>query len=505
MRLPGTRYQEPGWERVRKLLGAVSLTVLQAVQWPRLHSEPMLDWYCEAMAVALQQTAGSARAQAAGNGYGESALDLAQSLVCELRVLPSFWQAFIQTLPVDLSDNAPSWLRKKVNDMYVGLRDRVDADQYQIATGRPCSANKIYTCRMLDTAYHDIVDLLADWQNHVPQLSEILGRELVVQPIETRSVRSAADCDPHWIIRWSAGLHQFGRGVGPLHTQSKRFSSLKNNPETIRRILTEMAEYEAVSQYGIDDWQSDDARFDDWSEDYWRVMNQSEMRESEMRESEMRESDSVRYGVLLPAVDRVFQLGATIDNSDDMNIDEEISENSCFATELSSEFENSSEFALEESGKAADTEENADTEARMIAALQAEGFLDVVIADKTAGKVDVTPLSLTQQMSEAAQALATGLSLPPDYMMMAGASEDRDSLMYRALQHESLPVRLALYSKQLGAWDESYPEAWLDPNTGELPSMKQLAALDQVSLPTLRKRRDLALQRLMTAGGRLAA
>ena len=33
MRLPGTRYQEPGWEEVRKLLGQCSLAALRSCAW----------------------------------------------------------------------------------------------------------------------------------------------------------------------------------------------------------------------------------------------------------------------------------------------------------------------------------------------------------------------------------------------------------------------------------------------------------------------------------------
>jgi hypothetical protein len=53
--------------------------------------------------------------------------------------------------------------------------------------------------------------------------------------------------------------------------------------------------------------------------------------------------------------------------------------------------------------------------------------------------------------------------------------------------------------KLLGPDDDSYPDAWRDPATGELPTMAQLAALDAVSLPTLRKRRDAAIARLQAA------
>jgi hypothetical protein len=62
-----------------------------------------------------------------------------------------------------------------------------------------------------------------------------------------------------------------------------------------------------------------------------------------------------------------------------------------------------------------------------------------------------------------------------------------------------MPVRLAVYLKLLGPTDDCYPAEWLDPATGELPTMQQLALLERVSLPTLRKRRDAAIERLAAA------
>ncbi|HWJ96368.1 MAG TPA: hypothetical protein VNT33_16685, partial [Telluria sp.] len=69
----------------------------------------------------------------------------------------------------------------------------------------------------------------------------------------------------------------------------------------------------------------------------------------------------------------------------------------------------------------------------------------------------------------------------------------------RVLGGATLAVRLSVYLKLLGPADDSYPADWLDPATGELPAMHQLAALDGVSLPTLRKRRDAAIERLYAA------
>ena len=71
--------------------------------------------------------------------------------------------------------------------------------------------------------------------------------------------------------------------------------------------------------------------------------------------------------------------------------------------------------------------------------------------------------------------------------------------MLRILSEESLPIRLAVYQKLLGAADDTYPDAWCDPVTAELPTLAQLAALDGISMPTLRKRRDQAIDKLRAA------
>ncbi len=487
MRLPGTRYQEPGWERVRKLLGSAALALL-----PHADAIDTLDAYCTAMALALQSLAGTSRAEAAGNSYGDSSLSLAQTLVCELRVLPSFWVADLY------QTREPVALRKRVNDMFVTLRDRVDADYYQIATGRPCSANKIYTWRMLDSLWHEIERMLQDWRNHSAQLAAILGREIVAQPIESRRVRSAADCDPNWIIRYSATLEQFGRGIGPLHTRSKRFSSLKNNPATIAKLLAEIADYEALSATGSADWQFDEEQFDAWHDDYARVIAQSEQAERAgliQRERILPLDQQLRHTGQLGGwqEDDLAAAGEGADAEAGDGAAEEGADQtgSNFAAAMD-RAENLFDLGLEESAEAADIpaseqDDNART-LQLMQCLQEQGLL-------------TEPAALAEVVAnaEADSALAVALSLPPDYLLQAGAAEDTDSLMYRALQQESLPLRLALYSKQLGPWDETYPDAWLDPATGQLPSLQQFAALDRVSVPTLRRRRDLAWQRLCAA------
>jgi hypothetical protein len=410
MRLPGTRYQEHGWEQVRKLLGHCSLTAFAQMNLAGLPEA--LDLYVDLTAEALHGQARSSRAAAPGNSYGESAYELATSLLYELQARRGDWAALCAAVAAEVARLGAFWtrpegeaiLRKKVNDLYAVLRDKVDADNYQAACGHACSANRIYTYRMLDTAYTAICALFADWERHAGQIGAILGRSIAAVPIEARQMKSIADCKAEWVIAWSASLEQFGGAPGPLHTRSKRFASLKNNPARIAAMLAEIGEYEALSCNRDSDWLSDASEAGAWLDDLARVLG---------------EADNPGDSQLLPAPD--------------------------------------------------DEEESQPEEAPLPAPGEQE------------------------------QALAQAVSLPPSFMQMARAAQDRASWSARMLADESLPVRLAVYAKLLGGADESYPDEWLDPATGELPTMQQLAQLDQLSLPTLRKRRDAAIGRLQAS------
>jgi hypothetical protein len=429
MRLPGTRYQEPGWEEVRKLLGQCSLAALRACDCARLLAPEagddllaeLLAEYVDGTGERLRQAHRTPRAQAAGNSYGDTVLELALGLLYELQARPADWLAFCAAVAGEHARIEGFWrdaggdalLRKKVNDMYAVLRDKVDADNYQAACGRPCSPNRMYAYRMLDTAYGDIARLFADWEQHRAQVGAILGRELQGYPIEARQLRSIADCRAEWVLRWSASLEAFGGGAGPLHTRSKRFASLKTSPEKIGDMLREIGDYEALSANQDRDWlqDRDDAAL--WMDDYWRVLQESE--------------DAATPGPdqLLEAREDAF--GGELDGDDE---------------------------------------------------------------------TDAAPAMTHDPRLEA---VAAAVSLPPSYMQAAAEGEERSGWVARELADDGLAVRLAVYARLLGPDDESYPDAWRDPATGALPTMQQLAGLAQVSLPTLRKRRDAAIARLEAA------
>jgi hypothetical protein len=423
MRLPGTRYQEPGWEQVRKLLGQCSLDAFARCDPLELLAPvpagEALALYVDMLAENLHAAGRGARAQAPGNSYGDSVAELALLLAYELAARPSDWEALRTALGSEHARVPAFWrrsggealLRKKVNDMFALLRDRVDADNYQAACGRACSPNRIYAYRMLDTAYGEIARLFGNWHAHRAQVGAILGRPLDgALPIEVRRLVSIGGCRPEWILRWSATLERFTGSPGPLHTRSKRFDSLKDNAGKIGEMLAEIGEYEALSANRDRDWLQDADTSAAWIEDYWRVLDESSAGST-------------------PGPDLVLE-------------------------------------ALED---------------------------ELVTVDLPA-----PPAAIDED--EPLHALrAQSVSLPPGFVHAAGAAQDPASWSARMLAPDSLAVRLAVYLKLLGPADDSYPDEWRDPATNALPTMAQLAALDAVSLPTLRKRRDAAITRLGAA------
>ncbi|TFW22431.1 hypothetical protein E4L96_07830 [Massilia arenosa] len=279
MRLPGTRYQEHGWEQVRKLLGQCSLHVLDAALIERLcaadaRAAALAD-YVDALALALHGHARRHRGEAPGNSYGDSVAELALMLAYELQARASDGEALAAAIAAERARLGDFWqrpegaalLRKKVNDAFAVLRDKVDSDNYMAACGRPCSPNRMYAYRMLDTASSDIARLFADWRSHRAQVSAILGRPIEAEPIEARQMQGVADCRAEWILRWSATLEEHTGSPGPLDTKSKRFDSLKGSAAKIQQMLDEIAEYEQLSANREADWRLDEATATDWLDD----------------------------------------------------------------------------------------------------------------------------------------------------------------------------------------------------------------------------------------------
>lgn len=423
MRLPGTRYQEHGWEEVRKLLGRAFLHAFARTD-PALLLDPapeqsaaQLSLYVELAGASLFGGARAGRSEAPGNSYGESVAELAMSLLFELQARPADWSAFRAAVAGEHARLGPFWqaptgealLRKKVNDMFAVLRDKVDSDNYQVACGRPCSPNRMYGYRMLDTAYGDIVRLFGNWQAHRAQVGAILGREIDAMPIEVRQMKTIAHCKPEWVLRWSESRERYGAGPGPLHTRSKRFANLKQNPVRIAEMMAEIGDYEELSSNRDQDWLGDASEAAQWMDTLWQVLEAPVNTEPDQ--------------LLTPGLAEPLEPGVAAPTQ-------------CH-----------------------DHDHDHDAE----------------------------------------REVAQSLSLPPRFLQLARTAQQSDSWSARALSDESMPVRLAVYLKMLGPDDDSYPSDWRDPATNELPGMTQLAQLDGLSLPTLRKRRDAAIARLLAA------
>ncbi|OON63330.1 hypothetical protein B0920_08030 [Massilia sp. KIM] len=429
MRLPGTRYQEHGWEQVRKLLGHCSLQAFARVD-PALLLEPDRDaalaLYVDAVARALRACGG--RGEASGNSYGDTVAELALALVYELQARPADWDALCAALAGEHARLGRFWeqpggdalLRKKCNDMYAVLRDKVDSNNYEVACGRPCSPNRMYAYRMLDTAYHEIARLFDGWREHAGQVGAILGRPVEAMPIEVRQMRSIADCRAEWVLRWSESLEEHGGAPGPLHTRSKRFASLKTSPDKIAAMLREIGEYEQLSSNADRDWAQDLGTAEAWLDDYWRVLGESEQGGT-------------------PGPDQILE-------------------------------------ARQDALDAGDDGEDGDD-----------------------GETPPQDEAVDEAERARLAARASEVSLPPSYLQSAAGALPGVGWAARRMEGDTLPVRLAVYLKLLGPFDDTYPAEWLDPATGELPTMQQLAGLDGISLPTLRKRRDATIARLREA------
>ncbi|WP_371859624.1 hypothetical protein [Pseudoduganella namucuonensis] len=481
---------------MRKLLGRCSLSAFRRMDLgampDRAREAELLDLYTDEVAAELDLCRRGARGEAAGNSYGESVAELAMALLFELRAQPAFWSGLVSAIAAEhgklgafwLSPSGDAMLRKKVNDMYAGLRDKVDADNYQVATGRACSPNKMYTYRMLDTAYREIERLFANWSHHAAQVAAILDRGADGVPIEARQMKSIGGCKAPWVIRWSETLERFSGSPGPLHTRSKRFSSLRNNPDRIAALMAEIGDYEALSaNMGAEDWRGDEDEAGAWLEDYWRVVGESEAADEEPATPDM--------------VDQILQPLPPDEEDDDEDSEEPLL---AYVEEAGGEDPDSSE-----DGEGGDQAGAMTARGPAYAAPGMAGPPAAAVASNAGSlAVAAAPKAELRAAGNAAdEALAAGLSLPPRFMELASAAQDAGSWLVRMLKDDSLPIRLAVYHKLLGAEDESYPDAWLDPETGELPTLAQLAALDRISMPTLRKRRNEAIARLQAASARV--
>ena len=154
MRLPGTRYQEHGWEHVRKLLGHCSLQAFALCPPARLLAADgpaaTLALYVDLAGEALRDAGAALRPEAPGNSYGDTVRELAMSLVYELQARPADWSALCAAIASEHARLGPFWdnaggdaiLRKKVNDLFAVLRDKSIPTTTRSPAGGPAAPTR---------------------------------------------------------------------------------------------------------------------------------------------------------------------------------------------------------------------------------------------------------------------------------------------------------------------------------------------------------------------------
>ncbi len=208
-----------------------------AATWTQLLAQDdALGVYVELLAESLHAASRSARAQAAGNSYGDSVVELALLLVYELAARPGDFDAFRTALPPAACTRrgaaAQEGQRHVRPPARQGRRRQLPGRLRTSLQPEPhlCLPHARYR------VWRDQRACSPAGANTAPRSAPSSGVPLdSALPIEVRQLASIAGCRPEWILRWSETLERFTGSPGPLHTRSKRFDSLKGNADKIRR------------------------------------------------------------------------------------------------------------------------------------------------------------------------------------------------------------------------------------------------------------------------------
>jgi hypothetical protein len=229
MFLPGMRYQDHAWGVVKKALGEAVLKARKS------HECIDLNDFKEAMLQQLLLLEPRLCGQRSTNWLGHDGLMLATDLVLELPRIPRFARK-VEVFLGKLGELTDSALRKQANDVFVELRDELDARNFVDSTGEPMKANMIVCLRNTERSVRATKKCIKDWRSNLSYASQILGREidLIAEPIEVRRLEKYGRCEVGWVLRWSEYHHLYYRtstgnpAIGRLHTKSKKCSFVKN-------------------------------------------------------------------------------------------------------------------------------------------------------------------------------------------------------------------------------------------------------------------------------------
>lgn len=247
MRLPGTKFQDHLWKKVRNLLIEAGLQSLRAEDLAPWIAVPVDDeeavWreaFQQRLFVGLATWSQRDRGRARGNLQGDSVYELATELVLAVDAFPRHFTAFRRALTRTHSDKGAFWVTperegcigKLIRNFAAEIRDALDHGNYVAASGkRRVPVDFMVQCRMVERIARRVQQ---DFKSgDLAAMALILGRKLQTTPIEAGRANRYGQLRPEWIINWSAEQTP----AGPLHTASNKHGNLRFHPEKIREIL----------------------------------------------------------------------------------------------------------------------------------------------------------------------------------------------------------------------------------------------------------------------------
>lgn len=247
MRLPGTKFQDHLWKRVRNLLMEAALQSLRPedlMSWVATPSEDDEAGWREAfqqrLFIGLASWSERTFGLAAGNIQGDTVYELAVELVLAVDGFPKHFSAFRRALCRTYSVKGAFWatserggcIGKLIRNFAAEIRDVVDHANYVAATGKGrVPVDFMVQCRIVELIARRVQQVFKS--GDLEAMSAILNRELQATPIESGRANRYAQLRPEWIINWSASQTP----EGPLHTLSHKHGNLRFHPEKIREIL----------------------------------------------------------------------------------------------------------------------------------------------------------------------------------------------------------------------------------------------------------------------------
>lgn len=247
MRLPGTKFQDHLWKRVRNLLIEVALQSLRPedlMAWVATPSEDdetgWRETFQQRLFVELAPWGQRDRGCAKGNLQGDSAYELATDLVLAVDAFPQRFTAFRRALCRTYSVKGAFWatseregcLGKLIRNFAAEIRDVLDHANYVAATGkRGVPVDFMVQCRIVERIARHVQQAFKN--GDLAAMSAILNREVLTTPIEAGRANRYGQLRPEWIINWSASQMP----EGPLHTSSHKHGNLRFHPGKIQEIL----------------------------------------------------------------------------------------------------------------------------------------------------------------------------------------------------------------------------------------------------------------------------